>query len=303
MPFVRRRRAGDELPKEVHPQPDRWAHALAGGLAEGPAAQAAAPGDQRYVNDGHGQPDPDIAVLPGDSGEPEAASAAGEEAFTLALSSLKDKLCPDNAEPSELPGQLRCAITATPRKRRASEMEEPKKITVLKDKQGFTATVKETDAPGTWELEWTGVPDAGRARRMLNDAETLVLRSGGEVLVVNCPEEQAAVRGWLDKWPEHISSRTGDRYRLQLIYEAEDGLVHDDFDFRTPLRRITCPTCVEGFARKRTQTREGAFNEHNGPKEIARHTRLVAEAYTRLAEIEEDLDLDELRRRTVRGRC
>ena len=181
-------------------------------------------------------------------------------------------------------------------------MEEPKKITVLKDREGFTAAVKETGAPETWELEWTGIPDTGRAYRMLNNAETAVLRSGGEVLVVHCPEEQAAVRGWLDKWPEHTNSRTGDRYRLQLIYEAEDGLVHDDFDFRTPLHRITCPTCVERFARKRTQTREDAFDEHNGPKEIAGHTRLVAEAYTRLAEIEENLDLDELRRRTVRGR-
>ena len=65
--------------------------------------------------------------------------------------------------------------------------------------------------------------------------------------------------------------------------------------FRTPLHRITCPTCVERFARKRAQTREEAFGEHNGPKAIARHTRLVAEAYTRLAEIEEDLDLDALK--------
>ena len=140
-------------------------------------------------------------------------------------------------------------------------MEELRRITMLEDKQGFTATVQETDTPRIWELEWTGTPDAGRAYRMLKNADTEVLRNGGEVLVVNCPEEQAAVRNRLDRWPEHISSRTGDRYRLQLIYEAEDGLVHDDFDFRTPLHRITCPTCVEGFARKRTKAREDAFDE------------------------------------------
>lgn len=79
--------------------------------------------------------------------------------------------------------------------------------------------------------------------------------------------------------------------------------MHDDFDFRTPLGRITCPTCVERFARKRARAREDAFDEYNGPREIARHTRLVAEAYARLAEIEENLDLDQLRRRTAPGRC
>lgn len=303
VPFIERRRAGEKLPGEIHPQPDWRAGVLAGELAEGPAVQAAAPGGQRYVNCWHGQPDPDIAVLPEDSGDPEAASADGEEAVSLASSGLREKRYPGNAEPTELQGHLWSAVTATPQKRRATEMEEPKKITVLGDKQGFTVTVKENGTPGTWELEWTGVPDAGRVRRMLNNAETQVLRNGGEVLVVNCPEEQAAVRNRLEKWPEHIRARTGDRYRLQLIYEAEDGLVHDDFDFRTPLHRITCPTCVERFARKRTRAREDAFDEYNGPREIAGHTRLVAEAYIRLAEIEEDLDLDELRRRTARGRC
>ena len=176
-------------------------------------------------------------------------------------------------------------------------MEDLKKITVLRDKQGFTATVSETDSPGTWELEWTGAPDSGRARRMLRNADSEVLRNGGEVLIVRCPEEQAAVRQQLDGWPESARSRTGGRYRLQLIYEAEDGLIHDDFDFRTPLHRITCPTCVEGFTRERARERENAFDEHNGPREIARYTRLVAEAWTRLAEIEETLDMDDLKGR------
>ena len=173
-------------------------------------------------------------------------------------------------------------------------MEDLQKITVLRDKQGFTATVRETDTPGAWELEWTGAPDSGRARRMLRNADAEVLRNGGEVLIVSCPEEQAAVRQQLDGWPESERSGTGGRYRLQLIYEAKDGLVHDDDDFRTPLDRITCPTCVERFTRERARQREEAFGKGNGPREIARYTRLVAEAWTRLAEIEENLDIDAL---------
>ena len=165
-------------------------------------------------------------------------------------------------------------------------MEDLKKITVLRDEQGFTATVRETDTPGTWELKWTGAPDSGRAYRMLRNAGTTVLRNGGEVLLVDCPEGQAAAREKLENWPASSRSRTGGRYRLQLIHEAEDCLIHDD-DFRTPLHRITCPTCLERFTRKRARQREEDFDGHNGPVEIARYTRLVAEAWTRLAEIEE----------------
>ena len=75
-------------------------------------------------------------------------------------------------------------------------------------------------------------------------------------------------------------------------------MVHDDFDFRTPLHRITCPhlrrairqgTCADPARRPLANT--------TGQGAIARHTRLVAEAYTRLAEIEETLDLDALKTR------
>ena len=68
-------------------------------------------------------------------------------------------------------------------------MEGLKRITVLQDGLGFAATVQETDTPGTWELEWTGAPEAGRAYRMLLNADTEVLRNGGEVLIVNCTED------------------------------------------------------------------------------------------------------------------
>ena len=80
------------------------------------------------------------------------------------------------------------------------------------------------------------------------------------------------------------ASLTADRYLLELMAPGEDGYVHEDDDFRTPLHRITCFTCVGGIAERRTKKREEAFGEGNGPREIVRHTRLVAEAYARLAD-------------------
>ena len=78
---------------------------------------------------------------------------------------------------------------------------------------------------------------------------------------------------------------------MELITPGDDGFIHDDDDFRTPLERITCPTCVERFAKSRTAHRQDAFGKNEGPKEIAKHSRLIAEAYTRLAEIEENLEI------------
>jgi hypothetical protein len=124
---------------------------------------------------------------------------------------------------------------------------------------------------------------------MLRNAETAVLKNGGELLIIPCPGDQEAMRETLDRSGASTVSRTGDRYRLELMAAAEDGYIHDDDDFRTPLHRITCPTCVERIAKRRTKKREAAFGEGNGPQEIARHTRLVAEAYARLADIEENL--------------
>ena len=84
-------------------------------------------------------------------------------------------------------------------------------------------------------------------------------------------------------------TRNRDRYTLELMVPAKDGYIHDDFDFRIPLRRITCLTCVERIAERRARKRREAFGK--GSAEVARHTRLVAEPYMRLAEIEEDLKL------------
>ena len=124
---------------------------------------------------------------------------------------------------------------------------------------------------------------------MLRNAETAVLKNGGELLSITCPGDQEAMRETLDECGASTASQTGDRYRLELMVPGEDGFVHDDDDFRTPLHRITCPTGVERIAKRRTEKRQEAFGKGNDPKEIARHTRLVAEAYARLADIEENL--------------
>ena len=165
-------------------------------------------------------------------------------------------------------------------------------ITVLEGRDGFRASVRETEEPGTWELEWTGAPEPPRAHRTLRNAETAVLRNDGERLAVTCPPDQEGMRETLERLLESETTRNGDRYTLELLVPTEGGFVHDDDDFRTPLHRITCPTCptcVRRIAESRTEERRRAFGHGNGPREIARHTRLVAEAYTRLAEIEENL--------------
>ena len=66
--------------------------------------------------------------------------------------------------------------------------------------------------------------------------------------------------------------------------------MHDDDDLRAPLRKITGPACVRGTARSRTRKRRETPGKGDRPREIAGHTRLVAEPYIRLAEIEENLE-------------
>ena len=167
--------------------------------------------------------------------------------------------------------------------------EYMRNITVLTGRHGVSASVRETEDPRAWDLEWTGTPDPPQARRMLRNAETAILKNGGELVIITCPGDQEAMRETLDRCRGSTASPPGDRYRLELMAPGEDGFVHDDNDFRTPLHRITCPTCVERIAKRRTKNRQGAFGKGNGPKEIARRTRLVAEAYARLADMEENL--------------
>ena len=82
-------------------------------------------------------------------------------------------------------------------------------------------------------------------------------------------------------------SRTGERYVLELLSPGQDGFIHDDFDFRAPLHRLTC---VNRIAESRTRARQDAMGKTPGPRAIAKHSRLIAEAYARLAEIEENLE-------------
>ena len=123
-------------------------------------------------------------------------------------------------------------------------------------KDGPKISVRETEDPGARELEWTGNMEQRHARRMLKAAEIVVLQSGGERIVLTCGADQEAVRAELDGWPASMVSNAGDRCRLDLMAPAEDGFVHDDDDFRTPLRNITRPACVRRTAQSRTRKRQ-----------------------------------------------
>ena len=151
-------------------------------------------------------------------------------------------------------------------------------IAVLKRFDETIATVSPSEDRLEWRLQWTETLNRPQARRMLKNADTEVLRAGGERLVFTCSTEDTAVIDQIKGWASRNLEQDGNVYWLKLICPAEDGLIHEDFDDRTPLDRITCPTCVERLARKRAEAREGAFNDKNGPKEIAAYTQRVAEA-------------------------
>ena len=164
-------------------------------------------------------------------------------------------------------------------------------ISINIGRDGPRVSVRETETPGAWELEWTGDVDERHARRMLNAAERVVLQNDGEGIVLTCGTEQEALRGQLDRWHPEAVSKTGERYRLALLTPGPDGYIHDDDDFRTPLDRLTCPTCVNRIAESRTRARQEAMGKTLGPRVIAKHSRQIAEAYARLAEIEENLEI------------
>lgn len=163
-------------------------------------------------------------------------------------------------------------------------------ITIHYGDCGPPVTVTQTDPPSTWELNY---PEAahGDHRRILKAAEHAILRAGGDRLVVTCPADRKGLREQLQRRPPSIVAKTSDRYTIQLIAPAADGLIHDDFDFRTPLGKITCPTCVERIAESRTRARREAFTTRATPQQISALTHLIAEAYTRLAQIEEALHI------------
>ena len=98
-------------------------------------------------------------------------------------------------------------------------------ITVLSGSHGVSASVRETEDPRAWELEWKGTPDPPQALRMLRNAETAVLKNGGELLILACPGDQEAMRETLDGCGASTASQTGDRYRWELMAPGEDGYV------------------------------------------------------------------------------
>ena len=77
--------------------------------------------------------------------------------------------------------------------------------------------------------------------------------------------------------PPSTVSRAGGRRVIRLIAPADDGLIQGDNDLRTPLRKITCPTCVEATLQSRTRRRLDAFRKREGARKMAAHSRLIAE--------------------------
>ena len=90
MPFVKRHRAGKELPEVVHPGPDPRAAALAEELAWHPAVQAVILGGSRYTGGWDEQSDLDLLVILADSTD------EGEQKGVVAreLADLKERHYP-----------------------------------------------------------------------------------------------------------------------------------------------------------------------------------------------------------------
>ena len=166
-----------------------------------------------------------------------------------------------------------------------------KTVMVRTSDQQLTGMVQETQDQVTWRLDWSGIVEGQNTQRMLRAAETIVLKNGGERIEFTCGSDQEAMRAALCKWQGAVVTRQGNQYMLELMAPRADGMIHEDNDFRTPLHRITCPTCVESIAGSRTRQRQEAFGKGKGPKAIARHSRRIAQAYDRLAEIEKALEI------------
>ena len=90
MPFIKRHRAGEYMPKVVHPEPDERATPLCQELAQEPTVQAAILGGSRYHGGWDEQSDLDIIVILEDSDDGEET----EKAARLALAELKERYYP-----------------------------------------------------------------------------------------------------------------------------------------------------------------------------------------------------------------
>ena len=90
MPYVKRHRAGDQMPKVFHTEPDPRAVVLAEELAKNPAVQAVILGGSRHTGGWDEQSDLDLVVILEDSGdEGEATQTPG-----VALADLKQRYYP-----------------------------------------------------------------------------------------------------------------------------------------------------------------------------------------------------------------
>lgn len=148
---------------------------------------------------------------------------------------------------------------------------------------------QDADDPATWHLSWLRQPrEIGVFRAALRRAETAVLPAGGERIQFRAPEHCEGAAEELDRWPgAQRSPEDPALWTLRLMLPGDDGLVHEDDDGQTPLERITCPTCVWRIADSRTRKRQQAGPE--GPRGMAQRSQAVADAWTRLAQVERDL--------------
>ena len=76
MPFVKRHRAGEQLPRMIHPEPDERAIPLCEDLVREPTVQAAILGGSRYQGSWDEQSDLDIIVILEDSDDREETERA-----------------------------------------------------------------------------------------------------------------------------------------------------------------------------------------------------------------------------------
>ena len=90
MPFIKRHRAGEQLPRVVHPEPDERATPLCQELVQHPAVQAAILSGSRYHGGWDEQSDLDIIVILEDSDDGEES----EKAARMALADLKEHYYP-----------------------------------------------------------------------------------------------------------------------------------------------------------------------------------------------------------------
>ena len=90
MPFIKRHRAGEQLPRVVHPEPDERAIPLCEDLVKEPTVQAAILGGSRHHGGWDEQSDLDIIVILEDSDDGEET----ERAARMALAELKERHYP-----------------------------------------------------------------------------------------------------------------------------------------------------------------------------------------------------------------